>query len=254
MAFAVFAPLMVVLQAHDIWPSTGTPTAPRRHDGPVAPWKHENGRGDVRSARRDSLEHLRRGPSVVAVVTPLLVVSNAETVTHAADATVPRVATSRVAEQKRLKRDKFGIIAVRLVDSLQHLRAEWHAGFPYAVRAVVRDPTNFRQLWALAVRGERPVPPVPRIDFAHDMVIVAATGAQASTGFRLIIDSVTARDEVIEIYIQLAAGWCVQVAGIRNSVDMVKVPRASGVVVFHERYDCTTIGPAVHESGDHQPG
>ncbi len=174
---------------------------------------------------------------------PLLLVSNSASVTHRADATGRVIGRAPVA-QERLKRDSVVITPARGVDSMQHLRAKWDSDFPYPVRALLRDSTNFRRVWALAVGGEPPSPPVPPIDFGHDMVIAAATGEQAGDWLHLVIDSATARNAVVHVYIRLAAEWCVEVLGIRNSIDMVKVPRATGLVWFHEEFHCTTVGPA----------
>jgi hypothetical protein len=143
-------------------------------------------------------------------------------------------------------------------DSLKHLLQTSRSGFPSALRAVARDSITFKQLWSVAVRGDPGPLPTPRIDFEREMVIVAAMGSMASTGFGVVIESVVVRGPSVEVHARLgsAGSLCIQGAAMTNPVDIVVVPASSGVVVFRDRHltsECKmpwsatfqTRGPAV---------
>jgi hypothetical protein len=129
-------------------------------------------------------------------------------------------------------------VTVALGDSLKHLLQTSHSGFPSALRAVARDSITFKQLWAVAARGDPGTPPLPRIDFEREMVIVAAMGSMAGTGFGIVIESVVVRGPSVEVHVRLgsAGSLCIQGPAMTNPVDIVAVPRSFGVVVFRDRH------------------
>src|SRR5687768_11073892 len=49
-------------------------------------------------------------------------------------------------------------------------------GIQDSLRTVVRDEATLRQLWERATTGQSAPPPLPRVDFAREMVLVVGAG------------------------------------------------------------------------------
>src|SRR6266542_4227268 len=96
---------------------------------------------------------------------------------------------------------------------------------------------SFRRLWAEAVRGDPSARPMPRIEFEHNMVIVAAMGSRPSTGFGITIDSVVVRGPSMEVHVVLSSpgSLCIQGMALTSPVDIVEVPTSVRVVLFRDR-------------------
>jgi hypothetical protein len=56
------------------------------------------------------------------------------------------------------------------------------AGYPGTERLVVKDAARWREVWAALQGGLRDAPP-PEVDFAREMVLVAALGSRPTGGF-----------------------------------------------------------------------
>ncbi len=127
--------------------------------------------------------------------------------------------------------------AYSTADSLKHLLRSPHSGLASPLRAVARDSGSFRRLWAEAVRGDPSARPMPRIEFEHNMVIVAAMGSRPSTGFGITIDSVVVRGPSMEVHVVLSSpgSLCIQGMALTSPVDIVEVPTSVRVVLFRDR-------------------
>ena len=130
-------------------------------------------------------------------------------------------------------------------DSFRHVFRYKESGFRYALRAVAADSASFRALWTEAVRGNPDAPPMPQIEFEHNMVIVAAMGGVPSTGYSIRIDSVLTRGGSLEVHVLLTSpGMCLVGPAFTEPVDIVEVARlVHPVVVFRDRHVAAECRP-----------
>lgn len=120
----------------------------------------------------------------------------------------------------------------------------WYSGLRDSARLVVRDAPAWRATWDAIQREMSPPPPAPAVDFAREMVVVAALGTRPSGGWEIVVDSALASAAEVEVYIRrLAPGrGCFTTAAISTPVDVVRLPRRDVPVRFTERLvreDCS---------------
>lgn len=113
---------------------------------------------------------------------------------------------------------------------------EVYAGFSEPARLVVRDSGRWAEVWTRAFVARSEVPPRPAIDFSREIVLVAAQGAQGSSGYDISIDRVASRDGAIAVDVTTTSPGerCVVLAVITSPVMMVRIPRSGADVQFIE--------------------
>jgi hypothetical protein len=100
---------------------------------------------------------------------------------------------------------------------------------------VVRDRDAWVRTWAsLYARVNALPPPLPDVDFSREMVVVAALGSQPSSGFEVVFTSASEADGVVtmELETRTPGTRCVTLTVITAPVDLARVPRRDGQVVF----------------------
>lgn len=110
-----------------------------------------------------------------------------------------------------------------------------YSGFNSPNREVIRDQQLWSEAWAQLVQGRTPVPPVPTIDFASDMLVLAAMGTRPngcySTDIRAIESSPDGRITVEVAEIDSSAS-CACTLAIVHPVHVVRLARRDGQVEF----------------------
>jgi hypothetical protein len=110
-------------------------------------------------------------------------------------------------------------------------------------RLVIRDDASWGNVWSQLVDGTSPAPAVPAIDFARDVVIIAAMGARSSGGYAIGIDEVRslAGNAWISVTEQSPGERCVVTEAFTFPIAIAVVPRFAGDAVFIEhasQHDC----------------
>lgn len=109
------------------------------------------------------------------------------------------------------------------------------AGISQRARLVIRDRAEFNELWNKINSNTSDKPPLPEVDFAREMLIVAAMGQQPSA-YEIIIDSACEVDNQFEVLVRsikfLPCG--AYVGFLPESVDIVRLPKTDLPVVFRE--------------------
>ena len=121
----------------------------------------------------------------------------------------------------------------------------YYSGVDRRTRVVVRSPAEWAALWAEITRGVSPVPPLPAVDFAERMVLVAAMGTRTSGGYAIGVESVDSaggglRATVVE---RSPGAHCFTTAALTQPLVAVVVPRAVGQVAWVERTAVVDCGP-----------
>lgn len=109
---------------------------------------------------------------------------------------------------------------------------------------VVRDSAAWRQLWERINKPFIPPPALPPIDFAREMVVVAALGAKPSAGYDVTISSVGRGSDGMEVSVRTRAPapGCPVEAVVTQPVDLARVPFTAGPVRFRETSEVIPCG------------
>jgi protease stability complex PrcB-like protein len=106
-----------------------------------------------------------------------------------------------------------------------------------ALRLVVRDDAAWAAAWARLHRGDAAAPPRPAIDFAKEMVLVAALGMRRTGGFVATISRAELAGGVMRVEVlerQPGAG-CMTTQALTYPVALARVARHDGEVEFTDR-------------------
>jgi PrcB C-terminal len=116
------------------------------------------------------------------------------------------------------------------------LLAQRHSGLAEPRRDVVRDEGGWSRLWSAIQGGVTPAPPLPRVDFGRDMLIVVASGTRPSGGFSIRVRSVATRGGKLEVVVleTCPAPDAMVTTELTQPVEVVRLPRLSEPVAFQE--------------------
>jgi len=103
------------------------------------------------------------------------------------------------------------------------------------VRAVIRDSSEWSAFWGQAHALVEPAPPLPAVNFADSMLLVAALGTRATGGHVVTIDSV-ARGATLRAFVTTSTPGpdCMTTMAITWPVQVVRVSKFDGSVDFVE--------------------
>ncbi len=65
----------------------------------------------------------------------------------------------------------------------------YFSGLDDSLRLVIRDAETWQNTWERMHRSQRPQPPLPEVDFEHEMLIVAALGSRPSGGYSILVEA-----------------------------------------------------------------
>ena len=94
-------------------------------------------------------------------------------------------------------------------------------------RAVIKDSSQWASLWHTLVKEQAPLPPLPRVDFAREMLIVVGAGARPSGGFTIMIDSVVASSGKLTAFVREngPGPGCGAGLGLSTPAGLARLPR-----------------------------
>jgi len=116
----------------------------------------------------------------------------------------------------------------------------WFHSFPTktSFREVIKTREEFSDFWKrlLAPVPPRKWPPMPEIDFAKEMVVIAAMGERPSSGYGIMIDGACECDGQVEVYVSSNENTCGGggLAVVTAPADAVKLPQTNLPIVFRE--------------------
>ncbi|HEU4508677.1 MAG TPA: hypothetical protein VFR78_10595 [Pyrinomonadaceae bacterium] len=105
-------------------------------------------------------------------------------------------------------------------------------------RLVVRDRDTWVQVWSRINRP--PEPPLPEIDFAREMLVVAAMGWRPSSGYRIIIEKAYLHEQYPRLEVVVRSIDNSKCPGLGHftvitaPIDIVRLPQTDRGVVFRE--------------------
>jgi hypothetical protein len=127
--------------------------------------------------------------------------------------------------------------AVTELDAGSVLLHAGYSGFDDPERLVVRDSVHWAGVWATAFERQTRVPPLPAVDFAREMVVVAALGARPSGGYDITIEGVVEElgGAVVFVVATSPGDDCYTTAAITEPVIMLRAAAVAGRIRFEER-------------------
>ncbi len=111
------------------------------------------------------------------------------------------------------------------------------SGVSDSTRFVVRDSVQWTQTWTRINQPFIPAPTPPRIDFQHEMVVVAALGNRPSEGYDVMLERAVEDSAGIEVEVRVSspASGCPVGAAMTQPVDLARIPVSGRPVRFRQR-------------------
>jgi hypothetical protein len=108
-------------------------------------------------------------------------------------------------------------------------------GYDSPQTLVVHDRDTWLRTWTDINRRLIPAPPPPDIDFSTEMVLVAALGTRSSSGFDIVFTGASEANGLVTVEVESRSpgAKCVTLPVITAPLDLARVPRRNGSVVFH---------------------
>ena len=111
------------------------------------------------------------------------------------------------------------------------------SGMTEPQQLVVRDRGAWQQAWDAIWRTHVPRPPLPDADFTRDMIVIAALGTRSTGGYSIFIESASEGPEGVAVRVRAVSpgSACAVTLATTQPVDVARVPRRDGAVVFSQR-------------------
>ncbi|HET7752308.1 MAG TPA: protease complex subunit PrcB family protein [Anaeromyxobacteraceae bacterium] len=103
---------------------------------------------------------------------------------------------------------------------------------------MVATEADWQQTWAELFACQSPAPPVPPIDFTHEMLVLAAVGARGSSGYSVAIEGAAVRSDGalhVNVVEYRPGRGCAVATVITYPVAVARVSRVDVPVAFHDR-------------------
>lgn len=109
-------------------------------------------------------------------------------------------------------------------------------GIADELRLVVRDSAMWPVVWRRVIGGRKPAPPVPRVDFSTELVLVVAQGSRSSTGYSITIDSVVSEGQRMRAYVRSTApgSGCLIGKAMTHPIHVSRIRPSTDSVAFEE--------------------
>jgi len=112
-----------------------------------------------------------------------------------------------------------------------------YSGMTDSARLVVRDSVAWQELWRRINKPFLPAPATPEIDFAAEMIVVAALGARPSAGHDIVIEGAAQDSAGIEGMVRRSepAPGCPVAPAVTRPVDFARMRADRRAVRVRER-------------------
>jgi hypothetical protein len=107
--------------------------------------------------------------------------------------------------------------------------------FPSQTTLVIRDQQSWQDLWSRMTQNSPQLAlGLPTVDFAQDMVLVAAAGTRNTGGYSVAINGGTqsSGNATVNVLITSPGTGCVATQAFTSPVDMAITPRSDATIAF----------------------
>jgi len=110
-----------------------------------------------------------------------------------------------------------------------------NSGLDQALTLVIHDRDTWVRTWNDINSRISPVPVLPEIDFTKEMALVAAIGSRPSSGFEVVFTGATEAGDVVTVDVESRSPGptCITLPVVTAPVDLARIPRRNGAIVFH---------------------
>lgn len=122
---------------------------------------------------------------------------------------------------------------VQPVDAADRLYYDDTQVFTDSSRITIRDPETLEEFWSRAGTGQATTPPLPAIDWNHEMVLLVSAG-RLRPGDQIRVDSAGMRNGSMVAIVRTTVE-CQPFPATAYPFEIVRVPRSEGPVQFVER-------------------
>ncbi|MFI5311931.1 MAG: hypothetical protein ACHQQ3_11895 [Gemmatimonadales bacterium] len=113
-------------------------------------------------------------------------------------------------------------------------------GLKDSVRLVIRDLRTWTDVWRQVTSEEKSPPPLPSVDFTHEMLVVAGAG-RMSPGDQIRVDSIAEVGNTLSVIVRTRVE-CRKFPGASYPLEAVRVASSSKRVAFEERREKPECG------------
>ena len=115
--------------------------------------------------------------------------------------------------------------------------SRYYSGYEERARRVIRTTEEWSEIWTQLTGNIAPRPPLPPVNFDHEIVLFVAMGQRATGGYSIDIEGVYEKDGrvFVDVRERSPGGSCIVTQALTQPVDAVRVPRRDGPVTFLER-------------------
>lgn len=120
-----------------------------------------------------------------------------------------------------------------------------YSGVTTPEHLAIRDAAAWSTLWARIYATQRPVPPLPDVDFGKEMVIAAALGTRSTGGYNVLVTQATQDASGVHIQVvETSPGPdCITTQALSQPIDLARAPRRDAPVQFSITQQVRTCGP-----------
>jgi len=118
-----------------------------------------------------------------------------------------------------------------------------NSGIFASERILIRDVESWRATWAEIFQGHSSAPELPQVNFAQEMVVVAALGSRPTGGFGILIDGANEAGSdgtLIRVRTIAPGPRCGTTQAFTAPVDLARLARREGEVRFVDRAEVHT--------------
>jgi hypothetical protein len=111
------------------------------------------------------------------------------------------------------------------------------SGYRAPQRAVIGDSAAWQAAWSTLWAGSTSAPPLPAVDFAREVIVLAALGERPTGGYQILVDSATAGEAdgaVVHVRTVSPGARCNVFQALTQPVDVARLPRVRGPVTFRD--------------------
>ncbi len=111
------------------------------------------------------------------------------------------------------------------------------SGLRTAQRTVIGDETAWRAAWSVLWTGAVPVPTLPLVDFAREVIVLVALGERPTGGYQIFVDSATTGVGGTVVYVRTVSpgARCGRFQVLTQPVDLARLHRMQGPLTFRDR-------------------
>jgi hypothetical protein len=114
----------------------------------------------------------------------------------------------------------------------------YYSGLDTPARLVLRDAGSWQEVWSQIYSRQSPAPPLPAVDFSHEMIVVVALGSHGTGGYQILLTNASEvgnNGTAITVSSTSPGPSCIVTEAFTQPVDIARVPVRDGAVTFVEQ-------------------